>query len=117
MTKRSVRFILLISLIASACSGNDNQTSETTPSEKAINSSVAQSTTSSTIEISDNTPSGQTANTEKGITEFSDSTGIFEYFSSNFSDGNPEINRTHPFQSLNTFCTCLLYTSPSPRDS
>ena len=36
MTKRSVRFILLISLIASACSGNDNQTSETTPSEKAI---------------------------------------------------------------------------------
>ena len=105
MTKRSVRFILLISLIASACSGNDNQTSETTPSEKAINASVAQSTTSSTIEISDNTPSGQTANTEKRITEFSDSTAIFEYFSSNFSDGNPEINRTHPFQSLNTFCT------------
>ena len=105
MTKRSVRFILLISLIASACSGNDNQTSETTPSEKAINASVAQSTTSSTIEISDNTTSGQTANTEKKITEFPDSAGIFEYFSSNFSDGNPEINRTHPFQSLNTFCT------------
>ena len=105
MIKRSVRFILLISLIASACSGNDNQTSETTPSEKAINASVAQSTTSSTIEISDNTPSGQTANTEKRITEFPDSAGIFEYFSSNFSDGNPEINRTHPFQSLNTFCT------------
>ena len=105
MTKRSVRFILLISLIASACSGTDNQPNETTPSEKAINASVSQSTTSSTIEISDNTTSGQTANTEKRITEFPDSAGIFEYFSSNFSDGNPEINRTHPFQSLNTFCT------------
>ncbi|MDP6964851.1 MAG: LysM domain-containing protein [Acidimicrobiales bacterium] len=105
MTKRSIRFVLLISLVASACSGTDNQTSKITPSDKTINASVGQIATSSTVEISDNTFSGETANTGKRITGSPESKGIFEDFSSNFSDRSPEINRTHPFQSLTTFCT------------
>jgi len=105
MTKRSIRFVLLISLAASACSGAGDQTSKITPFDETINAPSGQTTTSSTFEISDNAFSGETANTEKKITESSGSIGIFEDFSSNFSDGSPEINRTHPFQSLDTFCT------------
>ena len=105
MTKRSIRFVLLISLVASACSGAGDQTSKITPFDETINAPSGQTTTSSAIEISDNAFSGETANTEKKITESPGSIGIFEDFSSNFSDGNPEINRTHPFQSLDTFCT------------
>ena len=105
MTKRSIRFVLLISLAASACSGAGDQTSKITPFDETINAPSGQTTTSSTFEISDNAFSGETANTEKKITESPGSIGIFEDFSSNFSDGSPEINRTHPFQSLDTFCT------------
>jgi LysM repeat protein len=57
------------------------------------------------IEINNNTPSNQTANIGKGINEFPESVSYFEDFSSKFSDGKPEINRTHPFQTLDTFCT------------
>ena len=105
MTKRSIRFILLLSLVAAACSDTDDQTSKTTPSNEIANASISQSTTSTMIEISDNTSSDQTANIEKIIGDLPESTNFFEDFSSNFSDRKPEINRTHPFQTLDTFCT------------
>ena len=57
------------------------------------------------IEISDNTSADQTANIEKIIDDLPESSSYFEDFSSNFSDRKPEINRTHPFQTLDTFCT------------
>ena len=65
MTKRSIRFILLVSLVAAACSDTDDQTSKTTPSNEITNASINQSTTSTMIEISDNTSADQTANIEK----------------------------------------------------
>ncbi len=105
MTKRSIRFILLLSLVAAACSDTDDQTSKTTPSNEIANASISQSTTSTMIEISDNTSSDQTANIEKIIGDLPESSSYFEDFSSNFSDRKPEINRTHPFQTLDTFCT------------
>ncbi len=105
MTKRSIRFILLLSLVASACSGTDDQTSKTIPSNEIVDTSISQSATSTIIEISDNTSSDQTVNIEKIISDLPENTGYFEDFSSNFSDGKPEINRTHPFQTLDTFCT------------
>jgi len=105
MTKRSIRFILLLSLVAAACSDTDDQTSKTTPSNEIANASISQSTTSTMIEISDNISSDQTTNIEKIIGDLPESTSYFEDFSSNFSDRKPEINRTHPFQTLDTFCT------------
>jgi len=105
MTKRSIRFILLLSLAASACSDTDDRINKTTPSNKITNTSISQNTTSTVIEINNNTPSNQTANIGKGINEFPESVSYFEDFSSKFSDGKPEINRTHPFQTLDTFCT------------
>ena len=105
MTKRSIRFILLLSLVASACSDTDDQTSKTIPSNEIVDTSISQSATSTIIEISDNTSSDQTVNIEKIISDLPENTGYFEDFSSNFSDGKPEINRTHPFQTLDTFCT------------
>ena len=105
MTKRSIRFILLLSLVASSCSGNDNQTSKATPSNEMTDSSISQSSISTMTEISDNTSSDQTANIEKIISDSPESISYFEDFSSNFSDGKSEIDRTHPFQTLDTFCT------------
>ena len=105
MTKRSIRFILLLSLVAAACSDTDDQTSKTTPSNEITNAPTSQSTTSTIIEISDNASSDQTANIEKITVDLPESTSFFEDFSSNFSDRKPEINRTHPFQTLDTFCT------------
>ena len=105
MTKRSISFILLLSLAASACSDTDDRINKTTPSNKITNTSISQNTTSTVIEINNNTPSNQTANIGKGINEFPESVSYFEDFSSKFSDGKPEINRTHPFQTLDTFCT------------
>ena len=105
MTKRSIRFILLLSLVAAACSDTDDQTSKTTPSNEITNAPTSQSTTSTIIEISDTASSDQTANIEKITVDLPESTSFFEDFSSNFSDRKPEINRTHPFQTLDTFCT------------
>ena len=105
MIKRSIRFILLLSLVASACSDADDQTSKSTPSNETTDASISQIVTSTMNQISDNTSSAQAANSEKIIADSPQSSSYFEDFSSNFSDGEPEINRTHPFQTLDAFCT------------
>ena len=105
MRKRGIRFILLMSLVASACSTASRQTMETTISNETTSTLINSITASTINENSDNKSSDQITNTEEEIGEFFKNTEYFKDFSLNFSEDNPQIDRTHPFQTLETFCT------------
>ena len=105
MAKRSVRFFILISLLVSACSTTDDQTSKTTASTEITRTSVSYASTSTINENSDINSSNQSRNDEAIISEYTENNEYFKNFLSYFSEENSQIDRTHPFQTLNSFCT------------
>ena len=81
MRKRGIRFILLMSLVASACSTASRQTMETTISNETTSTLINSITASTINENSDNKSSDQITNTEEEIGEFFKNTEYFKDFS------------------------------------
>jgi LysM repeat protein len=94
-----------MSLVVSACSTANKQTMETTASNETTSTSISSITTSTINENSNNISSDQTGNTEEETSEIPKKAEYFKDFSLNFSAGNSQIDRTHPFQTLEAFCT------------
>ena len=84
MAKRSVRFFILISLLVSACSTTDDQTSKTTASTEITRTSVSYASTSTINENSDINSSNQSRNDEAIISEYTENNEYFKNFLSYF---------------------------------
>ena len=105
MKKRSMQFFLLISLLASACSSTNDQTSSMPASDRTTETTMSPAATNIISENSETASSVQMENTEAKISTLPENIEYFKGFSSNFSEGNSQITRTHPFQTLDSFCT------------
>ena len=104
----SIKAILLVSLVASACSGSVAQIGETEPFDKTTKSEMNKNTVTTVVETTDNSSYDQSSNIEEGSAEPTESVSYFKNFSSSFSNKISSIDRNHPFQTLDTFCTPYL---------
>tara|TARA_B110000014_G_scaffold32477_2_gene20456 strand:+ start:17271 stop:19061 length:1791 start_codon:yes stop_codon:yes gene_type:complete len=105
MKKRIMQFFLLISLLVSACSSTNDQTSSMPASDRTTETTMSPAATNIISENSETASSVQMENTEAKISTLPENIEYFKGFSSNFSEGNSQITRTHPFQTLDSFCT------------
>ena len=105
MRNRGLKFFILISLLVSACSSTDSQTGERTTSDETTRTSISQATGSTDNKNTDTSSSGRAKNDEMEISQSEKSAQYFKDFSSNFTEGNSKIDRAHPFQTLDSFCT------------
>ncbi|MAT63953.1 MAG: hypothetical protein CL881_09175 [Dehalococcoidia bacterium] len=104
----SIKAILLVSLVASACSGSVDQIGETEPFDKTTKSEMNKNTVTTVVETTDNSSYDQSSNIKEGSAEPTESVSYFKNFSSSFSNKISSIDRNHPFQTLDTFCTPYL---------
>ncbi|MDP6894411.1 MAG: LysM peptidoglycan-binding domain-containing protein [Acidimicrobiales bacterium] len=104
----SIKAILLISLVVSACSGSIGQTGETEPFDKTTNSEINKKTITTVVKTTDDSPYDQSSNIEEESAEPTESVSYFKNFSSSFSNEVSSIDRNHPFQTLDSFCTPYL---------
>ena len=104
----SIKAILLISLVVSACSGSVDQTGETEPFDKTTDSEMNKSTVTTVVKTTDNSSYDQSSNSEEGSAEPTESVSYFKNLSSSFSNEISSIDRNHPFQTLDSFCTPYL---------
>ena len=104
----SIKAILLISLVVSACSGSIDQTGETEPFDKTTDSEINKKTITTVVKTTDDSPYDQSSNIEEESAEPTESVSYFKNFSSSFSNEVSSIDRNHPFQTLDSFCTPYL---------
>ena len=104
----SIKAILLISLLASACSGSVDQIGETESFDKKTDNEMDTNTVTTVIKTTDNSSYDQSSNIEEESAEPNESVSYFKNFSSSFSNQISPIDRNHPFQTLDTFCTPYL---------
>ena len=105
MRIRGFKIFIFISLLVSACSSTDSQTGERTTSDETTRTSISQATGSTDNKNTDTSSSGRAKNDEMEISQSEKSAQYFKDFSSNFTEGNSKIDRAHPFQTLDSFCT------------
>ena len=101
----SIKAILLISLVVSACSGSVDQTGETEPFDKTTDSEINKKTITTVVKTTDDSSYDQSSNIEEESAEPNESVSYFKNFSSSFSNEISSIDRNHPFQTLDSFCT------------
>ena len=104
----SIKAILLISLVVSACSGSVDQTGETEPFDKTTDSEINKKTITTVVKTTDDSSYDQSSNIEEESAEPNESVSYFKNFSSSFSNEVSSIDRNHPFQTLDSFCTPYL---------
>ena len=104
----SIKAILLISLVVSACSGSVDQTGETEPFDKTTDSEINKKTITTVVKTTDDSSYDQSSNIEEESAEPNESVSYFKNFSSSFSNEISSIDRNHPFQTLDSFCTPYL---------
>ena len=104
----SIKAILLISLVVSACSGSVDQTGETEPFDKTTDSEINKKTITTVVKTTDDSSYDQSSNIEEESAEPTESVSYFKNFSSSFSNEVSSIDRNHPFQTLDSFCTPYL---------
>ena len=104
----SIKAILLISLVVSACSGSVDQTGETEPFDKTTDSEINKKTITTVVKTTDDSSYDQSSNIEEESAEPTESVSYFKNFSSSFSNEISSIDRNHPFQTLDSFCTPYL---------
>ena len=104
----SIKAILLISLLASACSGSVDQIGETESFDKKTDNEMDTNTVTTVVKTTDNSSYDQSSNIKEGSAESTERASYFKNFSSSFSNQISPIDRNHPFQTLDTFCTPYL---------